>query len=40
MGVAHYRDDVAIDPETVSVRFAEGWPVRSLATSSHRSSSS
>jgi argininosuccinate synthase len=27
MGVAHYRDDVAIDPETVSVRFAEGWPV-------------
>jgi hypothetical protein len=27
MGVAHYRDDVAIEPETVSVRFAEGWPV-------------
>ena len=27
MGVAHYRDDVVIDPEVVSVRFHEGWPV-------------
>ncbi len=27
MGVAHYRDDVAIEAEVVSVRFHEGWPV-------------
>jgi len=27
MGVAHYRDDVAIAPEVVSIRFHEGWPV-------------
>jgi argininosuccinate synthase len=27
MGVAHYRDDVAIAAETVSIRFHEGWPV-------------
>ena len=27
MGVAHWRDDVAIAPEVVSVRFHEGWPV-------------
>ncbi len=27
MGVAHYRDDVAIAAEEVSVRFHEGWPV-------------
>ena len=27
MGVAHWRDDVAIETETVSVRFAEGFPV-------------
>ena len=27
MGVAHYRDEVAIAPEVVSVRFHEGWPV-------------
>ena len=27
MGVAHYRDDVAIAAEVVSVRFHEGWPV-------------
>jgi argininosuccinate synthase len=27
MGVAHYRDDVAIAPETVTVTFHEGWPV-------------
>ncbi len=27
MGVAHYRDDVAVAAETVSVRFHEGWPV-------------
>ena len=27
MGVAHYRDDVAVAPETVSIRFHEGWPV-------------
>lgn len=27
MGVAHYRDDVVIEAETVSVRFHEGWPV-------------
>jgi argininosuccinate synthase len=27
MGVAHYRDDVAIAAETVTVRFHEGWPV-------------
>jgi argininosuccinate synthase len=27
MGVAHYRDDVEITAETVTVRFHEGWPV-------------
>ena len=27
MGVAFWRDDVAIKPEEVSVRFEEGWPV-------------
>jgi argininosuccinate synthase len=27
MGVAHYRDDVAITAETVSIGFNEGWPV-------------
>jgi argininosuccinate synthase len=27
MGVAFYRDDVAIQPETVTIRFHEGWPV-------------
>lgn len=27
MGVAHYRDDIAIDAEIVSIRFHEGWPV-------------
>ncbi len=27
MGVAHYRDDVAIESEVVTVRFHEGWPV-------------
>src|SRR5215203_666952 len=27
MGVAHWRDDVEIAPEDVTVRFAEGWPV-------------
>ena len=27
MGVAHYRDDVAITAEVVTVRFHEGWPV-------------
>src|SRR5687767_7733274 len=27
MGVAHYREDVEIAAETVSIRFAEGWPV-------------
>ncbi len=27
MGVAHYREDVAIEAETVSIRFHEGWPV-------------
>ncbi len=27
MGVAHWRDDVAIESEVVSVRFHEGWPV-------------
>jgi argininosuccinate synthase len=27
MGVAHYRDDVTIAAEEVSVRFHEGWPV-------------
>ena len=27
MGVAHWRDDVTIVPEVVSVRFHEGWPV-------------
>ena len=27
MGVAHYRDDVAIAAEEVTVRFHEGWPV-------------
>ena len=27
MGVAHYRDDVTISPEVVTVRFEEGWPV-------------
>jgi argininosuccinate synthase len=28
MGVPHWRDDVAILPEIVTVEFAEGWPVR------------
>ena len=27
MGLAHYRDEVAIAPEVVSIRFEEGWPV-------------
>jgi argininosuccinate synthase len=27
MGVAHYRDDVAIAAETVTIKFHEGWPV-------------
>ncbi len=27
MGVAHWRDDVPIEPEVVSMRFEEGWPV-------------
>ncbi|HEY4333377.1 MAG TPA: argininosuccinate synthase [Ilumatobacteraceae bacterium] len=27
MGVAHYRDEVAIAAETISIRFHEGWPV-------------
>jgi argininosuccinate synthase len=27
MGVAHYRDDVAVAAEEVSIRFHEGWPV-------------
>jgi argininosuccinate synthase len=27
MGVAHYDESVAISPETVTVRFEEGWPV-------------
>jgi argininosuccinate synthase len=27
MGVAHYRDDVAIEAEVVTIRFHEGWPV-------------
>jgi len=27
MGVAHYRDDVAITAETVTIGFHEGWPV-------------
>jgi len=27
MGVAHYRDEVSIAAEVVSVRFHEGWPV-------------
>jgi argininosuccinate synthase len=27
MGVAHYHDDVAIQPETVTIGFHEGWPV-------------
>ena len=27
MGVAHYRDEVAIAAETVVIRFDEGWPV-------------
>ena len=27
MGVAHWRDDVDVEPETVSVRFHEGFPV-------------
>jgi argininosuccinate synthase len=27
MGVAHYRDDVPVEAETVSIRFHEGWPV-------------
>ncbi|MBI4884709.1 MAG: argininosuccinate synthase [Actinobacteria bacterium] len=27
MGVAHYRDSVAIAPEVVTIRFREGWPV-------------
>ena len=27
MGVAHWRDDVVIEPEDVTVRFEAGWPV-------------
>jgi argininosuccinate synthase len=27
MGVAFWRDDVAIEPEVVTIRFEEGWPV-------------
>src|SRR3954466_15248799 len=27
LGVAHYRDDVEIAAETVTIRFHEGWPV-------------
>jgi argininosuccinate synthase len=27
MGVAHYREDVTIESETVSMSFHEGWPV-------------
>jgi len=27
MGVAHYREGVVIEPEVVTVRFHEGWPV-------------
>jgi argininosuccinate synthase len=27
MGVAHYRDEVEITPEVVTIRFHEGWPV-------------
>ena len=27
MGVAHWRDDVPIESEVVSVRFEQGWPV-------------
>ena len=27
MGVAHWRDDVAIEPEVVRIGFREGWPV-------------
>jgi argininosuccinate synthase len=27
MGVAHYRDDVAIAAERITIRFHEGWPV-------------
>jgi argininosuccinate synthase len=27
MGVAHYREDVQIATETVTIRFHEGWPV-------------
>jgi len=27
MGVASWREEVAVKPETVSVRFVEGWPV-------------
>jgi argininosuccinate synthase len=27
MGAAFWRDDVAIKPETVTIRFEEGWPV-------------
>ena len=27
MGVAHYRDSVKIEPEVVTIRFVEGWPV-------------
>ena len=27
MGVAHYREDVTVAAETVSIRFHEGWPV-------------
>ena len=27
MGVAHWRDDVTVDAEEVTIRFHEGWPV-------------
>jgi argininosuccinate synthase len=26
MGVAHYRDEVVIEPEVVTITFVEGWP--------------
>ena len=27
MGVAHWRSEIAIEPEDVTIRFEEGWPV-------------
>ena len=37
MGVPFWREDVAIKPETVTIRFEEGWPVALNGTDLRRS---